>query len=166
MSSIEHGGEPQKVCINSALIFFVIHRLSEKNYQYQERMKQLLPVLKKRHRTRPVYNLGLSHCLASLRGSKMENCLTGRKMDRLHKFAPCKDSAHLQKLRSKSGQRRKMPHLPSYLHPCFLVCKCVIYHQFAPYLLLWLLQIYGIFARSKFVQIHFFVQFSSCGAAS
>ena len=91
-------------------------------------MKQLLPVLKKRHRTRPVYNLGLSHCLASLRGSKMENCPTGRKMDRLHKFAPCKDSAHLQKLRSKSGQRRKMPHLPSYLHPCFLVCKCVIYH--------------------------------------
>ena len=45
----------------------VIHRLSEKNYQYK-RMKQLLPVLKKG--IEPVYNLGLSHCLASLRGSK------------------------------------------------------------------------------------------------
>lgn len=83
ISSIEHGVEPKKVFINSTLIFFVIHRLSDKNYQYQERMKQLLPVLKKG--IEPVYNLGLSHCLASLRGMKKWETVpldeAGRKMD-------------------------------------------------------------------------------------
>ena len=44
-----------------------------------------------------------------------------------------------------------------FLTPCFLVCKCGIYHLcdiFTPQYL----HICDIFARSKFVQIHFFIQ--------
>ena len=56
-------------------------------------------------------------------------------------------------------QTWQMLHLPSYLHlpECFSVCKCGIYHLchiFTPHHL----HVCDIVARSKFVQIHFFVQ--------
>ena len=56
-------------------------------------------------------------------------------------------------------QTMQMLYLASYLHlpECFSVCKCGIYHLchiFTPHHL----YVWDIFARSKFVQIHFFVQ--------
>ena len=69
MSSIEHGVEPKKVYINSTLIFFVIHRLSEKITSIKRGWSSFCQYLKKG--IEPVHNLGLSHFLASLnRGSK------------------------------------------------------------------------------------------------
>ena len=47
-------------------------------------------------------------------------------------------------------------HLPGYLHPLFLACRCGIYHLCHIFTLQYL-HICDQFARSKFVQIQFFV---------
>ena len=82
------------------------------------------------------------------------------KMD-LHKFAPCKYVANIQILRGKyMANMINATFAQLFTAPVFLVYKCGIHHLchiFTPQYF----HTCDIFARSEFVQIHFFFQWDA-----
>ena len=126
MSSIEHGVEPKKVYINSTLIFFVIHRLSEKITSIKRGWSSFCQYLKKG--IEPVHNLGLSHFLASLnRGSKWKIVPLDEKWICTNLILAT--IPHICKNWGVNLSKDVKCHICLVIYtPCFLVCKCRIYH--------------------------------------
>ena len=78
----------------------------------------------------------------------------------LHTFAPGKYLAKLKKTQGLNCCKDGKCHICLDIYnPSFLVCKCSIYYL-CPIFTPRFLHFYDIFARSKFVRVRFFVQFS------